>query len=167
MKTFSIQMHGTMRIVVQIQSHLVIVHGILVPITQAPFHLPGNQQRQFFPFRALRHLGQFTYQRFQQSPVMTITDLFHRISHRRRLAVPSYFSGRHFVRIINIQLIIGHDSQMIPQFMLEIRYVTQMRKHVSHYRDYRAGTTLTLLTVFQRERIIHHFLDAASVLRHR
>ncbi len=48
------------------------------------------------------------------------------------------------VRIVYIELKIGHDRQMIPEDMLKVIYVTQVREHVSHNVDNRVGATLTL-----------------------
>ena len=51
------------------------------------------------------------------------------------------------VRIVYIELKIGHDRQMIPEDMLKVVYVTQVREHVSHNVDNRVGATLTLFPV--------------------
>ena len=47
-----------------------------------------------------------------------------------------------FIRIVNIQLKTGHDSQVVPKLVLEIGYITQMGEHISHNVDDGVGTCL-------------------------
>ena len=58
------------------------------------------------------------------------------------------------VRIVNIEFKTGHNSEVIPQLMLEIGYITQVGKHIPHYIDNGVGTTLTLCTILNGQRII-------------
>ena len=67
------------------------------------------------------------------------------------------------VRIVNIEFKTGHNSEVIPQLMLEIGYITQVGKHIPHYIDNGVGTTLTFCTILNGQRIIYHVLDATPV----
>ena len=72
-----------------------------------------------------------------------------------------------FVWIINVQLEVGHDGKMVPKFMLEIGYITQVGKHISHDVDNRVCTTLTFGAVFDCQCMVYHVLDTASVFGQR
>ena len=93
---------------------------------------------------------------------MAIADSIVRISNLARFHF-QFFTLHDFERIVNVQLEIGHDGQMIPKLVLEIRHITQMRKHTAHDIDNRIGATLAFFPIFDSQRMIHHILDTSTV----
>ena len=94
--------------------------------------------------------------------VVAVAHAGSRIWDRFRLGHQVVFADD-FVGIVNIQLKTGHDSQMIPELVLEVGHITQMGEHISHNVDNCVSTTLTLGTVLNGQRIIYHVLDATPV----
>lgn len=51
--------------------------------------------------------------------------------------------------------------------MLEIGYISQMGKHITHDIDNGIGTTLTFGTILDSQRKVNHILDTATIFRQR
>ena len=119
----------------------------------------GDQVSLFVSFR---EFDRFFYQYFQRMSVVTVTHTGSGVGDMVR-AGHQIVLADDFIRIVNIQLKTGHDSQVVPKLVLEIGYITQMGEHISHNVDDGVGTTLTFCTILNGQRIIYHVLDATSV----
>ena len=54
---------------------------------------------------------------------------------------------------------------MIPQYMFEVIHIPQVRKHIAHYANNRIRATCAFLSVSDRQAMINHVLDVATIIR--
>ena len=77
-----------------------------------------------------------------------------------------YFIGRDDQSVHESVMIKRLDQQYrVTKLMLEIFYITQMRKHTSHYINNGIGTSLPLFTIFNCQGMVYHVLHTSSILR--
>ena len=122
----------------------------------------ADKSDQVSLFVSFREFDRFFYQYFQRMSVVTVTHTGGGVGDMVR-AGHQIILADDFIRIVNIQLKTGHDSQVVPKFVLEIGYITQMGEHISHNIDDGVSATLTFCTILNGQRIIYHVLDATSV----
>ena len=84
------------------------------------------------------------------------------IRHTVGLIVEIFFFDD-LIRIIYIQFEIGHDRQMIPQFMLEIIDIAQVREQISHNIHNCIGTPGAFVSIFKAHAIFDHTVHIAAV----
>ena len=119
---FGIEHDAPAGIFAQIGKDLFVVYGFFVPGQKRFFHVIGQQPDELVSFGTLFDGIDLFDHVFQYLTVMTVTDGAKRIGNGVGTGSKIFFPN-YFVRIIDIELEIGHDGQMIPQFMLEIVYV--------------------------------------------
>ena len=108
----------------------------------------------------------FLYQYFQRTAVVAVTDFGTGVGDTLRLSVQIVLADN-LVRIIYIQLEVGHDGKVVPQLMFEVGHIAQMGKHVSHDVDDCICAALAFCAVFDCQRVVYHILDAAAIFGQR
>jgi hypothetical protein len=70
------------------------------------------------------------------------------------------------VRSVNIDLEIGDDIKMIPEFVFVIHRILCLGMHLGHDIDDYFGCFKALIPVFDRTGILDHLLDVPAILRY-
>lgn len=160
--TFRSQIDLTVTKFLQMCEYGRVLNRVLVPVQVALLHMIGNGVFQpvallsFFP--ADGHVDH----PLDVVPVETVLGVI--LGIRQGLwSLLQYLLGGNRERRIHVQLEIGHDKQLIPQLVLKIGDVPEVGLQVAHDTDDGLGHFVALLTVFNTNRIVDHFLEMPAV----
>lgn len=160
---FGIQIDLSVTELLQVCEYNRILHGILVPVQVALLHVVGNGVFQsiaflsFFP--AYGHI-------YHPLDIVAVEAVFGKILWIRQGlgSLLQHFLGSKGKWRIHVQLEVGHDKQLVPQFMLKIRDIPEMGLQISHDTYYGLCHLVALLAVFNSNRVVYHFLEMPAVL---
>ena len=77
------------------------------------------------------------------------------------------FVGAHYlVGVIDVQFEVRHHGHVVPQLVLEVVHVAQVREEVAHDVHDGFDAAGALGAVLDGEGVVHHLLDVAAVFRH-
>ena len=113
----------------------------------------------------LRHRLKFLKQLFEQLAIVTQAHALLRKGDGLRLLL-KLLGGCHIEGPVDIQLLVAHQVEMIPQRLLEVGIVMEFRHLRLHHTDDLLSAVLTLGLVRQADGVIHHLLDLPAILWH-
>ena len=85
-----------------------------------------------------------------------------RVFQRVRALLQDLFAGN-WKWGIYVQFKIGHNKELIPEFVLEIRDVSQVRLYIAHNADNSLGDPVSFFPVFDAKAVVDHFLKMPAV----
>ena len=135
------------------------------PGHQVALHLVGRVKGQGIAFLALGHRLQLLKQLFEQLAIVTKAHAFLGEGDGLGLLL-KFLGGCHIEGPVDIQLLVAHQVEMIPQRLFEVGIVVELRHLRLHHTDDFLGTVLALGLVCQTDSVIHHLLNLPTVFRH-
>lgn len=154
---------GAVGIFVNVLPDFLILDVVFIPCNIGTLHKIGQHIGQRIAFFTGRHEASFLQHILGDFSVVAI--VYREVTIWDALGLCHQVLALHNgIGIVYIELEIGHDGEMVPQLVLEVVDIAQVREQVAHDIYDGIGTTGTLLPVGNREAVIDHLLHIAPIL---
>ena len=152
----SVAVHG------QILEYLCVVDSVGIHGEHEFLHVVGDKPYKSVALLVVLHCSRLGYHQLYVFAVMT--HLYRRQLIVYALGTAFQILGAYYVaRIVYVKLEVAHYGQVVPQLVLEIVDIAQLRKQVAHRVDNRVGACGAFFPVLDCKAMVDHLLDVASV----
>jgi len=142
--------------------NFLVVAAAVAPLDEVALHLVGCVAGEDITVLSGRHRLKLVEEAEHHLAVVADGNAGHRVCHWLRFL--GYLVGVGYVNgIVDIELEVGHDSEMVPKLLLLLGVAVAFDRHALHGGNDGLGTTLALASVGNGNTVVDHALNFAAV----